>query len=214
MILEAKNKPPFIHFGFNQIAKTIIEKIQGSSEIVAKYTTGKCPVYYKNTGVGYFIASTLLPPECVINGKQTSSSRETTINFENNDLRNIFHSIIVSSTFFLYYHARSNCRDLNPSDITTFHFPKSLLTETRLIHLSEKLQDNLVKTSWFQTRNQKQTGEVKIQSFTVSLSKDIIDEIDKVLAEYFKFSSEELDFVMNYDIKYRMGKELEGDEEE
>jgi len=23
MILEAKNKPPFIHFGFNQIAKTI-----------------------------------------------------------------------------------------------------------------------------------------------------------------------------------------------
>jgi hypothetical protein len=28
-----------------------------------------------------------------------------------------------------------------------------------------------------------------------------------------RFTPEELDFIINYDIKYRMGKELEGDEE-
>jgi hypothetical protein len=39
------------------------------------------------------------------------------------------------------------------------------------------------------------------------------DEIDKVLAEHYGFTEEELDFIINYDIKYRMGKELEGDTE-
>jgi len=40
-------------------------------------------------------------------------------------------------------------------------------------------------------------------------SKSIIDEIDKILAEHYGFTEEELDFIINYDIKYRMGKELE-----
>ena len=39
------------------------------------------------------------------------------------------------------------------------------------------------------------------------LSKAIIDEIDRVLAEHYGFTAEELDFVINYDIKYRMGRE-------
>jgi hypothetical protein len=40
-------------------------------------------------------------------------------------------------------------------------------------------------------------------------SKPIIDEIDKVLAKHFWFT-DELDFIISYDIKYRMGGELEG----
>ena len=35
--------------------------------------------------------------------------------------------------------------------------------------------------------------------------KPIIDQIDRVLAEHFGFTDEELDFIINYDIKYRMG---------
>jgi len=36
-----------------------------------------------------------------------------------------------------------------------------------------------------------------------------IKEIDKVLAKHYGFSEEELDFIINYDIKYRIGSELE-----
>ena len=48
------------------------------------------------------------------------------------------------------------------------------------------------------------------QSFAYQkkLSKPIIDEIDKVLAKHYGFTDEELDFIINYDIKYRMGDEL------
>ncbi len=45
-------------------------------------------------------------------------------------------------------------------------------------------------------------------------SKPIIDEIDRVLARHYGFTDEELDFIINYDIKYRMGRGGDDDEEE
>ena len=54
-------------------------------------------------------------------------------------------------------------------------------------------------------RNQKQTGKTETQSFKIQKSKPIIDEIDHVLAKHYGFTNEELDFIINYDIKYRMG---------
>jgi hypothetical protein len=41
----------------------------------------------------------------------------------------------------------------------------------------------------------------------------LVDEIDTLLAGQYGFSAEELDFIINYDIKYRMGSELEWDSE-
>ena len=61
-------------------------------------------------------------------------------------------------------------------------------------------------------RNQKTTGRTEIQLFRVKPVKPIIDEIDKVLAKHYGFTEEELDFIINYDIKYRMGDELNDNE--
>jgi len=44
-------------------------------------------------------------------------------------------------------------------------------------------------------------------------SKPIIDEIDRVLAKHYGFTDEELDFIINCDIKYRMGGDAGEDEE-
>jgi len=44
--------------------------------------------------------------------------------------------------------------------------------------------------------------------------KPIIDQIDSLLAQHYGFTHSELDFIINYDIKYRMGKELEGGDAE
>ena len=43
--------------------------------------------------------------------------------------------------------------------------------------------------------------------------KSIIDQIDALLARHSGFTEEELDFIINYDIKYRMGDKLGGVEE-
>ena len=54
----------------------------------------------------------------------------------------------------------------------------------------------------------KKYGKTSVQTFFHYKSKSIIDEIDKVLADHYGFTQEELDFIINYDIKYRMGREL------
>jgi hypothetical protein len=50
-------------------------------------------------------------------------------------------------------------------------------------------------------------------SLCENTGKPIIDQVDKVLAMYFGFTDEELDFIINYDIKYRMGDLLFADAE-
>jgi hypothetical protein len=40
----------------------------------------------------------------------------------------------------------------------------------------------------------------------------VIDAIDSALATHYEFSEEELDFIINYDIKYRMGREEPGEQ--
>jgi len=47
--------------------------------------------------------------------------------------------------------------------------------------------------------------ELTVQCIYPKHSKSIIDEIDTILASHYGFTPEELDFIINYDIKYRMG---------
>ena len=51
----------------------------------------------------------------------------------------------------------------------------------------------------------KTSGRVEYDEFYLKESKSIIDEIDRVLAQHYGFTDEELDFIIDYDIKYRMG---------
>jgi hypothetical protein len=74
--------------------------------------------------------------------------------------------------------------------------------------LSESLQQNS------ETREMRFKDDVlKVQCIIPRHSKPILDEIDTVLAGHYGFTAEELDFILNYDIKYRLGRGTETDEE-
>ncbi len=49
--------------------------------------------------------------------------------------------------------------------------------------------------------------DAEFQEFYPSRSKAVIDRIDRALAKHYGFTDEDLDFIINYDIKYRMGRE-------
>ena len=46
-------------------------------------------------------------------------------------------------------------------------------------------------------------------NFDVAQAKPIIDEIDRALARCYGFDSEAVDFILNYDIKYRSGSDTD-----
>ena len=72
---------------------------------------------------------------------------------------------------------------------------------------------DLAKNSDIRKIKYKSTGLVEMQKFFPKLSKPILDEIDIVLARHYGFTEEELDFIINYDIKYRMGRDAEAENE-
>ncbi|MCL4486730.1 MAG: Eco57I restriction-modification methylase domain-containing protein [Chloroflexi bacterium] len=197
------------------VAQSVLEKVTRQDVALAQClgASQSSTLYHKNTGIGYFVVVTRTPPECFINGKRTPSSRETPLVVKTPALASVVHCILSSSLFFLVYQQLSNCRDLNPSDIRTFRAPSTLLNEAALLPLSLRMQKSLIENSWLQVRHQRQTGEVRIQSFTPSLSKPITDEVDRLLAKHYGLNSEELDFVINYDIKYRVGTDSAEDED-
>jgi len=53
-----------------------------------------------------------------------------------------------------------------------------------------------------------------VQCIMPKASKAIIDEIDLALGSHYGFTDEEMDFIINYDIKYRMGQDSGEDEGE
>jgi hypothetical protein len=117
------------------------------------------------------------------------------------------------SDFCVGYMVTSNVRHLNPFDVQNFPLPESALNDGRVKQLGSEYLEDMDRNSLMLQRKQKQTGLTETQSFKIQKSKPIIEEIDKVLAEHYGFTDEELDYIINYDIKYRMGKDLQEDEE-
>ena len=97
--------------------------------------------------------------------------------------------------------------------MTEFPVDVSRLTveqRSRLSALGQKHEVNLFENSIRRRIKYKATGWIEYDEFYPRESKPIIDEIDRVLAEHYGFTDEELDFIINYDFKYRMGAEAAG----
>ena len=80
-----------------------------------------------------------------------------------------------------------------------------------LVAIAEKLEQDIRKHAQIQVRHYHDEGDVDCYTIEMRESKFIIDEIDHVLAQHYGFTKEELDFIINYDIKYRMGKDAAED---
>ena len=118
-------------------------------------------------------------------------------------------ALLSSSTFWWYYSLHFDMYNLKDYMIFGFRFsnPSSEVSQS-LAKLGADLQCSLQQNAEEQTIRSKTRGEVTSKLYIVNRSKPIIDEIDKVLAKHYGFTEEELDYIINYDIKYRMGKDL------
>ena len=76
------------------------------------------------------------------------------------------------------------------------------------------MQQLLTQNATHKTNQTRDGSEISYAEFYAFKSKSIIEEIDRVLADHYGFTDDELDFIINYDIKYRMGQEAEEEEEE
>jgi len=178
--------------------------------------TSSSKVFYRIGGGRYWKVFTNFQPKFVLKGKKSVSSRENYLFLEDDSLRDQVIAVLSSSLFFWHFILTTNCRDLNPSDLQGFPIGIQSLSEqnsTQLSKLCKLLMDDYKIKSCLKEKTSSLTGAMTYQEFYPRHSKPIIDEIDRVLAQHYGFTDEELDFIINYDIKYRMGRDAgESDE--
>ena len=191
----------------NPIEFSILSKVLKQKNSIPSYfsSSNKNPVYYKSTGGLYWKVFTNFAPKFYCNGIEGKSSRETTMDLSSKNVAICAVAIFSSNLFWWWYTITSNLRDLNPSDLNGFRFPLDIMSDKDLLEKGKEYIRDIKKNSSMLTRVQKKTGTTETQSFKISLSKSIIDEIDNILAKHYGFTKEELDFINNYDIKYRLG---------
>ena len=189
-----------------ELESSLLEKcltIRNSLQLTSR--KGKHQVYYRGAGGLYWKVFTDFPPAFKVNGKSARSSTATSFGVETAEIAKPIIAILSSNLFWWWYTVASNCRHLTPYDLQNFPVPQSALEDAELARLGEEYLADLRRNSEMMVRKQKSTGRTETQTFKIQKSKPIIDKIDRVLAEHYGFTDEELDFIINYDIKYRMG---------
>lgn len=188
----------------------ILSKIWSNQQMCRLFTTNGEVGYYRNAGIAYYNISLNFLPYFKINGVDSMSSTLKRFSTNTKDCTDSIVSIINSTTFALLYFVFSDCYHLTVKDLNRFRI--SSFDDKSLSALCSDLMHNINQNSIIKTTFYKSKGEVKYQELYPRYSKPIIDEIDKVLAVHYGFTDEELDFIINYDIKYRMGDELNSEE--
>jgi len=181
------------------IAATILEKLRSSHGEISRCFTRRSinNVFYRRGGLYWKVFVDF----------ETYSSEEKTISLLDDVNRYHVAAALSSNLWWWYFTITSDCRHLGNRDISTFPFdPRQLDSEASktLEELGLKYIEDLRSNSKIETRVYKGKKSVECMSFRVKQSKSLINQIDLLICNSCGLTDEEADFIINYDIKYRM----------
>jgi len=203
----------------SELENRIYEKIYNQNSLLGNYlsdTPTKELVRVKTVGGRYFKITLTIEPLFIRNGQKVESETWKIFYFKKGVNSHFMSALLNSTTFYYWFHTISGNLRMTTTEISEFPLsyekvnPKAI---AELQSLEKALMKSLLENSKFSECEYKKFGKVKIQNFYARHSKHIIDEIDRVLAVHYGFTEEELNFIINYDIKYRMGRGAEEEEE-
>lgn len=122
--------------------------------------------------------------------------------------RDVITALMNSTLFYWFYVNYSDGHNFTKHVIGSlpFRYPATVLA-TGLKEMSALLMADLQKNARRKIAVYRATGRVEYDEFVPKLSKPLIDKVDAMLAEHYGFTNLELDFITNYDIKYRLGSD-------
>ncbi|RRR74509.1 MAG: hypothetical protein EI684_06890 [Candidatus Viridilinea halotolerans] len=121
-------------------------------------------------------------------------------------LRSVILTLLNSQLFYWYWIVHSNCMDVVAREV--MELPVFDVHRAD-IQLFEDLEQRLLTAyDTHQTKRTRRGSMINTVEINIDIgkAKSILDEIDRVLAVHYGLSDEDLDFIVNYDIKYRMGR--------
>ncbi len=183
----------------SDVEKSILNKINNHKRLSAYYDPKGTPIYYRTTGGRYFKVVTNYP---------TGSTKEKPL-FFNKRFANSIGCVLSSSLSFWFYQIYSNNLDWKTYEIESFTLP--FLSDKNIVDL-EKLYKKYLDDIEMNANVRVSTGESKylvdtFKEYKIVRSKSIIDEIDDYIGPLYGLTQNEIDFIKNYEIEFRMAGE-------
>lgn len=193
---DPKNRHYYAKFG-RTCENIIMEKVL-RQRCVGDYlarTPGENRMFYRSAGGLYWKIFLNFPwPYQSTSNKQCVFQKEYECD--------VFVAIFNSSLFWWYYSVTFDTFNLKDYMLFGFRFtyPEDRIVIDALGERCKRLMEDF-------RRNAKHLKRGETGSYTIYArkSKQILDDIDGILAQHYGLSDEELDFIIQYDIKYRMG---------
>ena len=124
----------------------------------------------------------------------------------NADYQNLIYSLFNSSLFYMIWEMTSDCWHIT-NDIFKLFTWGEIDTKSDIYSSAKLLSDRLSKDL---EKNKRYIGSKQVEyEYLHKKSKTIIDEIDLLFAEYYGFTQDELSFILNYNLSYRMSDEYD-----
>ena len=183
----------------SDIEKNILDKVNSHKKLSYYYKHDGSPIYYRTTGGRYFKIVTNYP---------TGSTKEKPLFFSSKYASSI-GCILSSNLSFWFYQIYSNNLDWKTYEIENFTIP--CLSKENIDYLEELYEKYLCDIE--EKANVRQTtGESKylvdsFKEYKIVRSKSIIDEIDDYIGPLYGLTQEEIDFIKNYELEFRMAGE-------
>jgi type I restriction-modification system DNA methylase subunit len=194
----------------------ILRRLSKQTPLDSFYLKHSLNIIYYTRKVRYFVQFfDFIPNITDAKGTHVEPSELKMLYLSTPQQRDVALAILNSGLFFWFFCTYSDVRNVNRREIEAF--PCSIdkmngYVNKELQRLSKDLMADFKKHAKVLTNDYGQHGKLTIQTFQPRVSKHILDEIDRVLAKHYGFTEEELDFIINYDIKYRMGMNSEEDD--
>ena len=176
------------------IEKRILEKLHVTSIYLNKFYGHKDRIIYYHSGGRYWRKALF----------ERLSSHYKGINVSDEHKYKTI-CLLNSQLFYWYWIANSNCMDVVSREVDLLPvFDFSKVDDDFFQALTDKLLHEYYSSSKERVRSG-DIIETTETNFDVKMAKPIIDSVDLSLAKHYGLTDEELDFIINYDIKYRMG---------
>lgn len=186
----------------NKLACNITDKMYISKGSLSDFRGVSSDECWYHDGPTYWIRA--LPFKPIITSERSSHYHPFLTNSSIES--SIAASLLLSTCFYFHYKLISNCRDFGEKEIYAFKYPR--FSSEQIDILSKLVEDAgtiLVSTAKLCTRDY--NGVItEYYEYYPAEAKRIIDQIDMMLANNYGFTVEELDYLIHYDIKYRLGK--------
>ncbi len=202
----------------SNIETSILKKVLSQGKRLSSNSSlaGEHCIYYTRKLSSFVQILDFVPTIYDKQGQSRDPSELKALLFDTRNERDVWLAVLNSSLFFWWLTVHSDCRNLNSREINSVRMDIGTATPQTLSMLSSLASDLMVdfkENSKLVPMKYEKLGVMKIQCIYPKQSKPIIDEIDRVLAKHYGFTDEELDFIINYDIKYRMGRDAEEETE-